>query len=151
MQHQTPGSVESLARVSLALANEVLTHAARTPETPQEILTLGDLALLLRVSEPAVRQLVARGDIPGRLIGSEWRFLRSTVLNWLSGVDCGRRVRQPGGWVEDGSFPKDEWRTSVAAESWGEVASVEAEEFIKRMRTLRKQEVENPSQKDEAP
>ena len=49
-----------------------------------EVLTLEGVAELLRVDALAVRELAAVGELPGRLIGGEWRFARSAVLAWLA-------------------------------------------------------------------
>jgi excisionase family DNA binding protein len=57
--------------------------ASREP-LPQ-VLTLGETAALLRLPSAAVSELVARGEIPGRKIGDEYRFLRSALENWLQG------------------------------------------------------------------
>ncbi len=47
------------------------------------ILTLDELASYLRVTGDALQPLIDSGQIPGRQIGSEWRFLRAAVDDWL--------------------------------------------------------------------
>src|ERR1700691_388076 len=49
-----------------------------------EVLTLEGVAELLRVDPTLVADLAAGGELPGRLIGAEWRFARSAVLAWLA-------------------------------------------------------------------
>jgi excisionase family DNA binding protein len=49
-----------------------------------EVLTLDGVAELLRVDAAAVEELARGGELPGRLIGGEWRFARSAVLAWLA-------------------------------------------------------------------
>jgi excisionase family DNA binding protein len=44
-----------------------------------EVLTLSEAALLLRVSAPTLRRLVARGDVPGMRIGRQWRLERDDL------------------------------------------------------------------------
>lgn len=130
-----PIPIESLARTSITLANEVLAGMARAPElVQQDVLTLADAAELLRVPESAVRQLVASGEVPGRLIGGEWRLLRSTILTWLSGVDRDEL---------DATGPKDEGRAAVATESWNQATSKEAEEFIQQVYASRRASAED--------
>jgi excisionase family DNA binding protein len=51
---------------------------------PADVLTLAELAELLRAEETAVRALVEKGDLPGRKVGGEWRFSRRAVLAWLA-------------------------------------------------------------------
>ena len=58
---------------------------AETPDTPlEEVLTLEELARLLRLSTEALEIRARDGDLPGRRVGGEWRFARSAVLQWLS-------------------------------------------------------------------
>jgi excisionase family DNA binding protein len=55
------------------------------PATPMgEVLTLEELASLLRVPEDAIEALAKDGELPGRRIAGEWRFVRSAVLEWLT-------------------------------------------------------------------
>lgn len=51
--------------------------------SPGEVLTLDEAAELLRVPAEAVRERAARGELPGRRFGEEWRFARSALLAWL--------------------------------------------------------------------
>jgi excisionase family DNA binding protein len=51
--------------------------------TSPEVLTAEQLAELLQLDAKTVRALAARGEIPGRKLGREWRFSRSAVLDWL--------------------------------------------------------------------
>jgi excisionase family DNA binding protein len=58
----------------------------------EDVLTLEEVARLLRVPADEVRARAAQGDLPGRRFGDEWRFVRAAVLAWLAG---GRG--EPGG------------------------------------------------------
>jgi excisionase family DNA binding protein len=49
------------------------------------VLTAEQLAQLLQLDVRTVRSLAARGEIPGRKLGREWRFSRRAVLDWLAG------------------------------------------------------------------
>ncbi len=44
-----------------------------------EMLTVNEVAQLMRVSLVTVYRLAARGDLPGRKIGRIWRFPRHTI------------------------------------------------------------------------
>lgn len=57
---------------------------ASTPEVGDEVLTLGEVAKLLKVSADAVRSRAEEGELPGRRFGKEWRFARTAVLAWLA-------------------------------------------------------------------
>ena len=57
------------------------------PNADPEVMTLEEAAELLRVEPKEVRKLAANGEVPGRKVGTEWRFTRAALLNWLSGND----------------------------------------------------------------
>src|SRR5207248_2566026 len=50
---------------------------------PVEVLTLSEAAAYLRVGEEDVLRLVREQALPGRPIGSDWRFLKPAVQDWL--------------------------------------------------------------------
>lgn len=50
------------------------------------LLTVPELAALLRMNVKSVYEIVARGQIPGcRRVGRCWRAHRPTVVAWLAG------------------------------------------------------------------
>jgi len=49
-----------------------------------DVLTLAEAAAYLRLSEADVVGLVHGQNLPGRFAGSEWRFLKSAIQQWLS-------------------------------------------------------------------
>ena len=55
------------------------------PESP-EVLTVDDVAELLKIEIETVVALAERGELPGRKLGDEWRFRRAAVLDWLGGA-----------------------------------------------------------------
>jgi len=63
----------------------VVGRAEFVPADAPEVLTVEQAAELLQTEPNAVRALAAAGELPGRRIGDEWRFLRSAVLAWLGG------------------------------------------------------------------
>jgi excisionase family DNA binding protein len=57
---------------------------AATPKTSDaEVLTLSEAAIYLRVAEEDVVRLVHLQALPGRRIGSDWRFLKAGLRDWL--------------------------------------------------------------------
>ena len=48
-----------------------------------EILTIEEVALFLRVSERTVYDWAQKGKIPCGRLGSSWRFKRSEILKWI--------------------------------------------------------------------
>jgi excisionase family DNA binding protein len=66
------------------------------PEPPPAVITVEELAALLRVNRKTVYEALARGDIPGaKRIGVTYRIHRDAVLAWLaSSQDRAARSRR---------------------------------------------------------
>jgi excisionase family DNA binding protein len=64
----------------------VVGRADFVPGGAPEVLTAEQAAELLQTDAAAVCALADAGELPGRKIGDEWRFLRSAVLAWLGGA-----------------------------------------------------------------
>jgi excisionase family DNA binding protein len=47
------------------------------------VLTLSEAAAYLRISENDVLRMVSEQGLVGRRIGVEWRFLKSSLQDWL--------------------------------------------------------------------
>jgi excisionase family DNA binding protein len=58
--------------------------AERSGAPLEQVLTLDELARLLRLPTDALQTLAREGELPGRCIGGEWRFAHSAILDWLS-------------------------------------------------------------------
>jgi len=58
---------------------------ASIQESGDEVMTVGEVAALLKLDEPAVLAAAESRDLPGREIAGHWRFSRAAVLAWLSG------------------------------------------------------------------
>ena len=54
-----------------------------TPPAALEVFTLGEAAAYLRVAEEDVLRMISTQGLPGRRFGSEWRFLKSALQDWL--------------------------------------------------------------------
>jgi excisionase family DNA binding protein len=67
------------------------------PPTSGEVLTVAEVAELLRVAPNAVLELAQAGELPGRQLAGEWRFVRAAVLGWLSGGAPGEPRHKAGG------------------------------------------------------
>lgn len=48
-----------------------------------EVMTLEEVAKMLRVSEQTIYELARSGNLPGRKVGREWRFLKHSILEWF--------------------------------------------------------------------
>src|SRR5579871_4903112 len=50
---------------------------------PENVLTIREVADLLKINEKTVYRLAADAKIPGFKIGGSWRFDRATIAKWL--------------------------------------------------------------------
>jgi len=53
-------------------------------ENPKAVLTIGEVAEMLRVHPTTVYRLLKRGDIPGFKIGGNWRVSVNALDRWMS-------------------------------------------------------------------
>ena len=53
-------------------------------ETSNQVLTSVEAAEYLKMHVKTVCRLAKEGKIPAKKVGSEWRFLRSVLDNWLA-------------------------------------------------------------------
>lgn len=58
---------------------------ARNVPDDKEILNAEEAAVVLGVSERLLLRLARDGEVPGKKLGREWRFLRSALRSSLSG------------------------------------------------------------------
>lgn len=49
----------------------------------QNLLTVKELAALLRVSAQTLYKMLEQGEIPAVKIGSQWRFDREKIRSWI--------------------------------------------------------------------
>ena len=50
---------------------------------PQNLLTIREVADLLKINEKTVYKLVAAAKIPGIKVGGSWRFDRTALSTWI--------------------------------------------------------------------
>lgn len=50
---------------------------------PDEILTLPELAQLLKVAEKTVYTMAQKREVPAFKVGGQWRFRRTDVNAWI--------------------------------------------------------------------
>jgi excisionase family DNA binding protein len=62
---------------------EAASAAAGVNGPPSEVLTLGEAAAYLRLSEDVVLGTIREQELPGRMVGTEWRFLKTALQDWL--------------------------------------------------------------------
>ena len=59
----------------------------------EEVLTLKEVATLLKIAERTAYMMVQRGDLPGFKVGGQWRFKRVDIDAWM---EAQKRVERPG-------------------------------------------------------
>jgi excisionase family DNA binding protein len=48
-----------------------------------EIMTIRELAVFLKIKEKTAYKLVAEGKLPGFKVGGSWRFKRDDLEEWI--------------------------------------------------------------------
>jgi excisionase family DNA binding protein len=89
-----------------------------------EVLTLDEVAALLRLSPATVLREAREGRLPGRRIGEEWRFSRAHVLDWLRG-DADTEGEAPAPTGDEEVPPGETLERMVAREGGGEPTPAE--------------------------
>jgi len=61
-------------------------------EKMDNILTIKDLAIYLKIPKSTLYKLVREGKIPSQKIGRHWRFRKGAIDHWLEEI----RANEPG-------------------------------------------------------
>ncbi|HLK90198.1 MAG TPA: helix-turn-helix domain-containing protein [Polyangia bacterium] len=61
-----------------------------------EILTLPEVARLLKVAEKTVYTMAQKGELPAFKVGGQWRFRRKDLDSWID-AKTGRATGQEAG------------------------------------------------------
>jgi len=62
-----------------------------------EILTIREMADLLKINEKTAYRLAADGKIPGFKVGGSWRFDRQEIAKWIQREVAQQRGRRSTG------------------------------------------------------
>jgi len=83
-------------------AKQASMPSADLDETNSNVLTASEAAAYLRVTEADLIRMVESGEAPGRRIGSQWRFYKPALQQWLGAV-TGKKglLRQLGALGDD--------------------------------------------------
>ena len=66
------------------------------------ILTIGDLAVYLKIPKSTLYKLAREGKLPSNKIGRHWRFQKRAIDRWLGGDKSSVPVREEKGSREAG-------------------------------------------------
>jgi excisionase family DNA binding protein len=58
---------------------------------PDEILTLPEVAQLLKVAEKTVYTMAQKAEIPAFKVRGQWRFKRTDIDTWIEGQKAAQR------------------------------------------------------------
>ena len=47
------------------------------------VMTIGDLAVYLKLSKSTLYKLAQEGKVPGQKVGRHWRFHKAVIDRWL--------------------------------------------------------------------
>lgn len=73
----------------------------------EEVITLEEAAIWLRVSAETILKLAERRELPGRQVDSEWRFFKPALEDWLrGGSGKAALLLQAGAFADDDSLPE---------------------------------------------
>ncbi len=84
--------VGEAVRDHLADSGEMILGRAELREPTPEVMTLEEAAALLRVAPEELAAAAEAGAIPGRRLGTQWRFGREGLLGWLASTADGARA-----------------------------------------------------------
>jgi excisionase family DNA binding protein len=86
------GSLSQPRRVTLDLGEPAPTLGTYSfqPYDPPEVLNAAQAGQLLQIEESVVIELAEAGVLPGRKLGSVWRFSRAALVAWLAGPESPR-------------------------------------------------------------
>jgi excisionase family DNA binding protein len=70
----------SLIFSDLLYTSPITSHGGRMTD---EILTIREVAELLKINEKTAYKLASAGKIPGFKVGGSWRFERQEIANWI--------------------------------------------------------------------
>jgi excisionase family DNA binding protein len=74
---------------------------------PVEVLTLAEAAAYLRLPEREVIAATTSQGLPGRLVGGEWRFLKTALQQWLTVSQPTDEMRKAAQMAAAGAFKDD--------------------------------------------
>lgn len=67
------------------------------PTSNNEVMTLDELSVYLKIPKSTLYKLVQEGRLPGQKIGKQWRFGKHGIDQWLAegGLQSGRGSEAP--------------------------------------------------------
>ena len=80
----------------------------------EEILTIQEVAKLLKVADKTVYTMAQRGDLPAFKVGGLWRFRRQDIDLWINErIGQNSRISPPAAEAPPGGAPKKKQRETA--------------------------------------
>jgi len=57
-----------------------------------EIMTIKEISLYLKINEKTIYKLAKQGKLPGVKIGGMWRFKKEAIDNWI--MNTGKQIME---------------------------------------------------------
>src|SRR5437588_10241732 len=92
---------------SVPVTAPVMPPADGANGSASEVFTLAEAAAYLRLSEADLIELVRTQNLPGRFIGSDWRFLKAAVQAWLCTGSAAPQARKEAQLALAGKYKDD--------------------------------------------
>jgi hypothetical protein len=73
----------TVGRISLVEEDRTPLSDAERAAPPNEVMTLPEAAVFLRLGEAELERSAAESEVPARRIAGQWRFSRTALLAWL--------------------------------------------------------------------
>lgn len=87
------------------VSSDVIVAPKRNAAELPEVLTLAEASSFLRLPPKDVILLATADGLPGRQVGDEWRFLKSSLEDWLRSGPAGSGnqslLARVGSWKDD--------------------------------------------------
>ena len=96
------------------IAAKAKSKSAKSSTENGDVLTLIEAAQYLRVAEDEIVRLVQQQDLPGRLLGADWRFLKSAIQDWLKSPSP--KGTNEGIWALAGAWTDDPYLEEMLKE-----------------------------------
>jgi len=58
-------------------------------QTADQVMTIEDLGIYLKLSKSTLYKLAQEGKVPGQKVGKHWRFRKDIIDDWLGDVPQG--------------------------------------------------------------
>lgn len=88
------------------------------PISPGDVFTLAEAAAYLRVPEQDVVRMIDEQGLPARKLGEEWRFLKTSIQQWLSSSSPSLQSNKEAWLAMAGKYKDDPYLEQIVEEAY---------------------------------